>query len=31
MNDLQDETTLDKIWYRDLMPEVGNSKEAMHP
>ncbi|TPX15280.1 uncharacterized protein E0L32_004557 [Thyridium curvatum] len=21
MNDLQDETTLDKIWYRDLMPE----------
>lgn len=26
MQDLQDSTTLDKIWYRDLMPEVTKTK-----
>lgn len=31
MHDLQDATPLEKIWYRDLMPEVRDSYLAREP
>lgn len=29
MHDLQDETPLEKVWYRDLMPEVSGQTQRL--
>lgn len=30
MHDLQDETPLEKIWYRDLMPDVSDKTQRLN-